>query len=98
MANDFSARQWKIDTPYVFSSLPNAHPATVNVKIEGIVYTDYATQLAMFSVQDRNGKPIFEGHGDTSLDPIKSFKVGWANGIQVPTLNDSTGHIIIYLA
>jgi hypothetical protein len=86
MANDFSGRQWKIDTAYTFASLPNGHIATVNVDILEIVYTDESVSANSFSVQNRFGAPIFEGVGSSDQSPVKSFKIGWANGVQVPTL------------
>jgi hypothetical protein len=86
MANSFGARHWKIDTAYTFASLPNGHPATVNVHVNEIVYTDASVSNNPFSVQDRNGNPIFEGVAPSDQSPVRSFKVQWANGLQVPTL------------
>jgi hypothetical protein len=86
MANDFSSKQWVIDTPFTYASLPNGHIAKYEVRLLQITYTDESVAANAFSVQDRRGIPVFEGVGPTGNFPIKSLPLDWVSGIQVPTL------------
>jgi hypothetical protein len=94
MANSFGARQWKIDTQYTYASLPNGHIAQGNVYIRSIVYTSEAVSTAPFAVQDKNGNSLFQGVGPGDQSPVRSFEVGWAEGVQVPVLS-APGVILI---
>ena len=89
MPNSLGTRPIKIDSAaatVLFTSW---------MKIANIIFTQYALDTDDFSVQDQNGKPIFEGNGKADLSPVVSWKIGWVNGLKVPTL--TSGQVEIYV-
>ena len=81
MANSIGTRPIVIDTPAATVLFTNW------MKIENVVFTDYSTDAQKFSLQDQNGIPVFEGNGKADLSPVVSWKIGFINGMKVPTLD-----------
>ena len=89
MSNSLGSRPIKVDTP-------GSTPLFTNwMKIENIIFTEYTADTQKFSVQDQNTNPIFEGSGNSDLSPVVSWKIGWVNGLMVPTLQG--GQVEIYV-
>jgi len=95
MANDFSARQWHLDTPLAYGS-PGSVLFKSNVKIEHIEFSAYAAQGNRAILKDQNGKIIFSVTGAADLQEVRSAKVGWVNGLCLDTLD--AGIVTVYIA
>ena len=89
MANSLGTRPISIDTPSGTVLFTNW------MKIKNIVFTDYTTDTQLFSVQDQNGKPVFEGNGKADLSPVTSWDIEWINGMKVPTLQGGKLLIVV---
>lgn len=86
MANSLGTRPITIDTPGATVLF------TTWLKIENIIFTDYAADTDTFVIQDQNGHEVWSGNGKADLSPVISYKIDWVNGLKVPTL--SSGKLI----
>jgi hypothetical protein len=88
MANDISARQWKLDTP----------AATVianwNIKVKQFEFFDFNGNADLVKITDQNGKIVWDGHGSADGAPVRSGTVGWVNGLIMPVL--TSGKLMVY--
>ena len=89
MANVLTGRQWKIDTASATALLSS------EIKVEQIEFSSYSVDTDTVSIQDKNGRIIWEGNGASDLQTVRSGKIGWVDGLKVPTL--TAGKIIVYL-
>ena len=87
--NDLSARQWHIDTPGAGVLYP------FNFKCAHIQYAGYSTQGNQAVITDKNGKIVCTLLGAADLEEVRSSKIGWVNGLIVPTLQGN-GFVTIY--
>lgn len=89
MANDLTGRPWVVDTP----------GATVLwrswIKAENIEFSGYAADTDTAVVQDMHGKEVAQFNGAADLSPQFSSKLGWFQGLIVPTL--TAGKIKIFI-
>lgn len=89
MANSITGRQWFVDTPG-----PDLI-WTGNIKIVDIEFTQYAADGDNFVILDNNGRVVWEGNGNADLSPVRSGRVGWADGLRVTVLTD--GVLLIHV-
>lgn len=94
MANDLSARQWRLDTATPFGS-PGALLWPGNVFIKQIIFEKYSAQASNATIKDRNGKIIFQPTGAADVSPVRSNELGWVEGFVLDTLSD--GNIMVYV-
>lgn len=90
MANNLTSNPWVIDT---------AGAATLYVTdifVEHFVFTGYSTAGNQVVVQDRFGKTVWVGIGDSLLEDIQSTKIVYMHGIAVPTLQGG-GILRVYI-
>jgi hypothetical protein len=89
MANDISARPWKLDTP----GASVIWPAQANVKF--VEWYNPAALNDTFVLTDQNGKIIVEGIAAAAGD-TQTFNVeNWFNGIKLPTL--ASGVLLVHV-
>jgi hypothetical protein len=91
VANDISARPWKIDTA-------NANviiwPSWMD--IEHIEFSGYSTQGSVAQLVDRNGRIVWTATGTSDLQQVRSGKVGHVNGL-ICTACENGGVILVYV-
>lgn len=85
MANDTSARQWRLDTPVAFGQ-PNALLWNGNVYIKQIIWSGYAAQGNSLIIKDRNGRTVWQASGKADLSDDAIRDIGWVEGLVLDTL------------
>ena len=95
MANDISSRQWRLDTPIAYGQ-PNAILWYGNIKVEHFEFSKYTAQGAKAILKDVNGKIVWDPTGSSTLEEVRSGKVGWVEGLCLDTLD--SGIVLVYLA
>lgn len=94
MANDLSARQWRLDTPLAFGN-PTAVLWKGNIKVDQVIFSTYAAQGNKAILKDQNGKIVWSVTGAADLSPIRATKLGWVNGLVLDTLD--AGLVELYI-
>jgi len=90
MANLLNSMPWTIDTPG--ASVLYKTP----IKVAHFEFSLYAAQGNEVIVQDQTGKQVWSATGAADLEEVRSAKVGWINGLIVPTLQGG-GVLTIYI-
>jgi hypothetical protein len=85
MANDLSARQWRLDTPLAFGN-PGAILWRGNIYVKQIEFSNYAAQGNAAILKDQNGKTVWSATGEADLSPVRVGDIGWVNGLVLDTL------------
>lgn len=85
MANDLSARQWRLDTPLAFGNAA-AVLWRANIYVKQIEFSNYAAPGNQAILKDQNGKIIWSATGAADLSPIRVGDIGWVNGLVLDTL------------
>lgn len=80
MANSLGSNPWVIDTPGATIL------CSTEVKVNHFEFAKYAAQNNVCTIQDRNGKAIWDVTGAGDFEEVRSGKVGWVQGIAVVTL------------
>lgn len=97
MANQLSSNPWILDTTSDTTILWN-HPLQ-HVQVE---YYDYTNETDSVELQDKNGHTIWRGKGLNTLATVRSGRVGWVEGLKLPTTNSDgggnmlSGKVIVY--
>jgi hypothetical protein len=65
------------------------------VKVEHIEFVGYTVETHVCAVQDRQGRKVWDGNGKSDLSAERSGKIGWVDGLVVPTCD--SGEVRIYL-
>jgi len=89
--NDVSANPWVLDTPGPALLWP------AQVKVEHFEFVNYAAQGNQAIIQGFDGKIKWSVTGAADLEEVRSAKVGWINGLVMPTLQGG-GKILVYIA
>lgn len=95
MANDLSARQWRLDTPLAFGQ-PGAALWRGNVYVKQAEFSNYAAQGNQVILKDQNGKTVWSATGAADLSPVRLGDIGWVNGIVLDTLTGG-GLLTLYV-
>jgi hypothetical protein len=90
MANDLTSNPWVIDTASA-SVL-----CQTNVAVEHFEFAGYSAQGSQCIVQDRSGKTVWAATGAADLEEVRSGKVGWIQGLKIPTLENG-GVLRVYI-
>jgi hypothetical protein len=87
--NQLGANPIVVDTPDAVNALTRG---PLNIRF--ILFTGYVTATDKAVVQDVNGNPIWEAHGNPGFIPDLSPQLGYYVGLKVPTLD--SGHLLVY--
>lgn len=97
MANQAAFNPLYIDTaPWVWQPNAKGLPTVIPLKIETIVWSGQAAAGDNAVVLDGLGNEVWNALAYNTDFQQESPKIGWVNGLQVPTL--ASGHLQIYLS
>ena len=94
MANDPSTNPWILDTVGTTPVL-----GTSNVHVEHFEFAGYTTVTDTCQIKNGAGKVIWDGHGASDNQEVRSGKIGWIHGgLYLSALStSSTGKVKVYI-
>ena len=89
MGNYLGGPIWEIDTAAVTVL------AAGWLKVNHFEWYGYTVETHTVVVTDKNGKTVWVGNGDASLNTQASMGIGWIQGLIVSTLG--SGKLLVYV-
>lgn len=90
MANNVTTNPWVLDTVTASVLLPT------NMRVDHFEFVGYGAQTDTCQVQNGQGVVIWQGHGTSDLQEVRSGAVGWIfGGIRLSQI--SSGQVRVYL-
>lgn len=90
MANQVTTNPFAIDT---------AAGTTIyatRLKVLHFEFVEYSGPSDTVVVTNVQGNTVWSAKGNSDQTPVKSFKIGWINGLIVPTLD--SGRLLVHFA
>jgi hypothetical protein len=91
MANDISARPWRLDT-----ATPGVPVWTSWIKVAHFEFSNYGAQGNKCILKDQNGRIVWSVTGAADLEEVRSGKVSMINGL-IPDTIQGGGIVIAYI-
>lgn len=88
MANYVGTNPWTLDTA-------SATPLSQNaMKIAHFEFVNYAASTDTAVLKNAYGKIVWEARGNTELEEVRSYKVGWIDGLALTTI--TSGAVLVF--
>jgi len=88
MANSLGTNPWLLDTA-------SATPVATNaMKIAHFEFVSYAANTDNAVLKNAYGKIVWEAHAASDLEEVRSYKVGWIDGLALTTI--TSGAILVF--
>lgn len=97
MANDISARQWRLDTAAAFGTA-NALLWPSNIYVKSINWANSGAGPQSAVIKDRNGKIVWSPStlaAETDTADIRLNDIGWVEGFVLDTM--TAGQMFVYV-